>query len=119
MLPRSPQAEGRQQARRYQGFDSASQVGARSTTWRPEIDNVAEYEFRAWWTSIQPGWRDSSRAVDGDCEDLRRPGLNGLVSVMAALFYWGSSLGKKAKDRGNRTIVLEDCITAVTQLIRV
>ncbi|KAF9521276.1 hypothetical protein CPB83DRAFT_739751, partial [Crepidotus variabilis] len=68
----------------------------RSTTWRPIIKNIKTYEkqYTQWWTSLQPAWRVTNNSIDksltdGDWEPLRLPGLNGLHSAIAGLFYWG------------------------------
>ncbi|KAF9472819.1 hypothetical protein BDN70DRAFT_763239, partial [Pholiota conissans] len=71
----------------------------RSPVWRPVIAKPANYgkEYMRWWTLLQPAWRLSSRGsiifneIDGDWESLRRPGVNGLLSVLASLFHWGSA----------------------------
>ena len=46
---------------------------------------------------MQPQWRFGEDGkllrVAGALEDLRRPGTNGLLSVIAALFFWGVALG--------------------------
>lgn len=67
------------------------------TTFRPKIVNIqeAQKEYKAWWDHLQPSWRKSddgavvSRRVDGDWSSLNLPGLNGLFSVVAALFFIG------------------------------
>jgi len=72
---------------------------ARSTTWRPLINDTKAYRlaFNAWWAQLQPAWRISgdgtvdSQLLDGNWDCLRRPGLNGLQSIVAALFFWGIS----------------------------
>ncbi|PPQ76366.1 hypothetical protein CVT24_008806 [Panaeolus cyanescens] len=96
---------------------------ARSPTYRPVITNLSEYEsnFNLWWYSMQPDWRKADgmvdpRRVDGDWSSLWLPGLNGLVSVIAALLYWGIAA------HGNKTRTLSwlravrDCKTAISAL---
>ncbi|KAF9032256.1 hypothetical protein BJ165DRAFT_1331794, partial [Panaeolus papilionaceus] len=68
---------------------------ARSLTYRPDNINLASYEqdFKLWWASMQPAWRlDDGKVVasrvDGNWTGLRMPGINGLLNVVAALFYW-------------------------------
>ncbi|KAF8958615.1 hypothetical protein BDZ97DRAFT_1634579, partial [Flammula alnicola] len=69
---------------------------ARSATWRPRITDVLQYamDFMHWWIALQPKWRVSVdgkilvEEVGGDWDVLRKSGPNGLVVVMAALFYW-------------------------------
>ncbi|KAK0475609.1 hypothetical protein EDD18DRAFT_1115981 [Armillaria luteobubalina] len=55
-----------------------------------------------WWRDVQPKSRGlaggegpvpaSMRLDDGDWEDMRWPGQNGLYSVVAALSWWGESI---------------------------
>lgn len=77
---------------------------ARTPTFRPEITDVDEFaaDFTAWWQSLQPEWRCSGNGEaardDGDWKDIRRSGVNGLVSVVAALFFWGNAI-QPAGDR--------------------
>ncbi|KAJ3505719.1 hypothetical protein NLJ89_g7270 [Agrocybe chaxingu] len=59
-----------------------------------------EVQFVEWWTSLQPDWRLSDEdKLEKECEGddwecLRLPGLNGIVSVVAALFFWALALKK-------------------------
>jgi len=95
---------------------------ARTSAWRPVISNLADYEseFTAWWSSLQPEWRKSSSGkilfskVDGDWEVLRRPGLNGILSVMAALFFWGVALQEDSCTGWNDAV--SDCLIVLTAL---
>ncbi|KAF9470936.1 hypothetical protein BDN70DRAFT_767299, partial [Pholiota conissans] len=65
----------------------------------PVIVKPSNYgkEYMKWWTSLQPRWRLSSRgsiiftATEGDWEALRRPGVNGILSVLGSLFHWGTA----------------------------
>lgn len=67
---------------------------ARSSKWHPKIDlDVFEGEFWCWWKSLQPEWRQSLQQEGGDITVLDKPGANGIVSVIVALFYWGKALG--------------------------
>ncbi|KAF9548607.1 hypothetical protein CPC08DRAFT_620538, partial [Agrocybe pediades] len=67
-----------------------------STSWRPNIRDISKLadEFMKWWSSLQPQWRVGEDGVIlfkqkvGDWDSLRKPGLNGLLSVVAGLFYW-------------------------------
>ena len=72
---------------------------ARSPTFHPNIVDLGTYSsnFDAWWRSVQPYWRMdpySNRLLrDGDdFERIRLIGPNGLVSVIAALFFWGHKI---------------------------
>ncbi len=72
---------------------------ARSPTYRPDIDDVNGFEadFHVWWQSLQPEWRrvdtaKKSKQPEGDWDCIRQSGPNGLLSVVAALFFWGGAV---------------------------
>ena len=98
---------------------------ARSPTWRPVIANVAAFGkvFHAWWVSLQPKWRVSGKGailtedVEGDWEELRRPGLNGLLSALAGLFYWGRIAQRNAKQRKAWAVDVEDFTLVLRHLL--
>lgn len=98
---------------------------ARSPTWRPSITNVPALEtaFDAWWKGLQPEWRMSEDRLtildktDGDWDQLRRPGLNGILSVMACLFYWGCKAQGNMKHCAGWASAVEDCILVLGQVI--
>ena len=98
---------------------------ARPTTWRPIIDNVADLEksYSVWWASLQPAWRhfeDGSLRtdlVDGDWSELRRPGVNGVLNVLVALFYWGLLVVGDNKVRQRWLLAVEDCTMVLNHLI--
>lgn len=51
-----------------------------------------------WWRSVQPDWRLSDsiasfKQADGDWGVIKCSGVNGLLSALAALFFWGVALG--------------------------
>ena len=75
-----------------------------------------------WWAGIQPEWRldDDGTLVPerlvGDWEPLRRPGTNGITSVMAALFYWGLEILEDAGGRAGWLAAVEECLAAFSQL---
>lgn len=99
---------------------------ARSATFRPKIKNVKTFssEFTAWWASLQPGWR--TKDADGnwiqdsgvDWNDLRCPGKNGLLSVVAALFFWGRAVQtSRSAARYTWENAMNDVLYVYTQLI--
>ncbi len=98
---------------------------ARLNTYNPQINSVATFakEFNAWWASLQPAWRtDGGRGVlrrDGeDWECLRCSGINGLLSVLAALFFWGCAVQKsKAATKSAWLRALDDVSYSITQLL--
>lgn len=67
--------------------------------YRPSVGNLNKYEstFGAWWRRLQPDWRveegkDLLREVGGDWSCLQCSGSNGVLSVVAALFFWGYAI---------------------------
>ncbi|KAF9470946.1 hypothetical protein BDN70DRAFT_939309 [Pholiota conissans] len=75
---------------------------ARSPTYKPDLGALPLFEksFRAWWTGLQPEWQLEGadgvlKQQQGDLDCLRRPGKNGLVSVIAALFFWAAYAEEK------------------------
>ncbi|KAK7006051.1 hypothetical protein R3P38DRAFT_2556461, partial [Favolaschia claudopus] len=63
----------------------------------PTIGSVVKFEqnWWQWWAKLQPHWRVRDRGpserfiVKKDWESLRVPGQNGMVSVLATLYWWG------------------------------
>ncbi|KAF9471337.1 hypothetical protein BDN70DRAFT_939020 [Pholiota conissans] len=100
----------------------------RSPNWRPLIRNTSTYgkEYMRWWTALQPAWRISSdgtisfSSTDGDWEPLRRPGINGLLSVMGSLFHWGTALQKNGKSVKNPQWIaaVRDCLNVYTHILQ-
>ena len=72
---------------------------------------------------MQPKWRLSkkgeilTRKMDGDLDGLRKPGLNGLLSVLAALFFWGRIAQNNTKQRKGWIGHVEDCILVLRGLV--
>jgi len=89
---------------------------ARSRTWRPIITDVPKYaaSFWEWWSFIQPDWRLEDgqlvrERVVGDWEALRLPGINGVVSVVVALFYWGLEVLEDSRGQSRWVSAVEEC----------
>ena len=97
---------------------------ARSPTWRPIIPDTSAYEseYMLWWTAIQPLWRKGSDGslifskVDGDWGVLQRPGLNGMLSVMAGLLFWGVALRDSSNARKGWNRAVSDCLIVINSL---
>lgn len=96
---------------------------ARTSTWRPVINNLPQYEalFWAWWLDIQPDWRlEDGKLVPerlvGNWEPLQLPGTNGIVSVMVGLFYWGLEILEDAGGQVDWLAAVEECFAAFSQL---
>ncbi len=75
---------------------------ARSPRYQPALSrsNLEDLDrsFWRWWTALQPIYRQGLSndghvlsQTSGDMEGIRRPGRNGLLSVLAALWFWGST----------------------------
>ncbi|KAJ7040099.1 hypothetical protein C8F04DRAFT_924800, partial [Mycena alexandri] len=61
-----------------------------------QITNLPAYaaNVRAWWTGLQPSWREKwDEGVEEEATDewgtLASAGQNGVLSVVAALYWWG------------------------------
>lgn len=91
----------------------------RPTNFQSNISNLKDYksEFIHWWSGLQPTWRISNNGdKDGDWGCLRVPGINGIMNVVVALFYWGlASEGKSAHHNAWQAAV-EDCVTVFSSL---
>ena len=72
---------------------------ARASTYHPDIEDINGFkaDFHVWWQSLQPDWRrvdstKNSKQPEGDWGCIRQSGPNGLLSVVAALFFWGDAV---------------------------
>ncbi|KAJ3483829.1 hypothetical protein NLJ89_g12030 [Agrocybe chaxingu] len=98
----------------------------RSPSYRPNITHLPTYEgeYLKWWASVQPEWRVSSRGdvlfgkMEGNWDVLRKPGVNGICSAMAGLFYWGLGVQSAKKSKRKWLTAVADCTTALTHLRR-
>jgi len=89
---------------------------AHSSMWRPIITDVSKYvaSFWEWWSVIQPDWRLEDgqlvhEHVVGDWEALRLPGINRVVSVVVALFYWGLEVLEDSHGQSHWVSAVEEC----------
>jgi hypothetical protein len=96
---------------------------ARSVIWRPNILDVKGYEakYNEWWKRLQPEWRVVNGRVDvgltqGNWESLRLPGLNGFLSIISALFYWGLAVQGKATHHSAWLSAVQDCHLVISLL---
>ncbi|KAK6974631.1 hypothetical protein R3P38DRAFT_2583930, partial [Favolaschia claudopus] len=86
----------------------------------PTIGSVVKFEqnWWSWWATLQPPWRVRDRGhperfsreeyggkTQEDWETLRVPGVNGMLSVVAALYWWGVKLVKVVDSEEKRTWV--------------
>ncbi|KAJ7033628.1 hypothetical protein C8F04DRAFT_957319 [Mycena alexandri] len=92
----------------------------------PTIDSLAVYDDRwwRWWGKLQPGWRVGSAGNAGrfvrtsyppqerpNWASLHLPGPNGILGVVATLYWWG----KKVKE-GSQREDTESWVEAVTDV---
>lgn len=100
----------------------------RSPKFHPEIKDVGVLSAGviAWWRGLQPDWRidsngDANSALcreGGSWEHIRRPGVNGLLSVIAALFFWGGAAQNAPGLSGRAWLeVLDDIGHVLDQLL--
>ncbi|TDL13352.1 hypothetical protein BD410DRAFT_682912, partial [Rickenella mellea] len=70
----------------------------------PDIHDIAKFAegWWKWWVALQPDWRTVSDdghpriSGSGSWEVLRKPGRNGILSVLATLAWWRHKLGDSA-----------------------
>ncbi|PPQ81291.1 hypothetical protein CVT26_015193, partial [Gymnopilus dilepis] len=104
-----------------EGYEESQRL---SSLHRPEIPILQFSEaYTKWWTVLQPEWRilDGkvvAERIEGDWETLRRAGLNGLVSVVVALFYWGSAAREDDATDAEWDLAVNDCLSALTHLVK-
>lgn len=64
--------------------------------YKPPIDDLDKFvaSYRLWFNALNPSWRardDAGRWMasgDGPWVDLKKPGPNGLLSLLACLKWW-------------------------------
>ena len=54
--------------------------------------------------------------MQGDWEVLQRPGLNGILSVMAGLLFWGVSLRDSSGGRMGWNKAVSDCLVVMKSI---
>ena len=92
----------------------------RSEKWNPPNLSTDKFEkqFHLWWYHLQPAWRRENNndiawgSITGDLLHLKKPGTNGLLSVVAALFFWGIN-AKRGTPGWDKFIVYVDDVQAV------
>lgn len=97
----------------------------RRPNFRPDLDNLRAFEdsFWSWWKTLQPEWRSDDdsgmlkRPKGGDWDVLRISGQNGLLSVIAALCFWGMAAAGSSADVERWSAAVTDVHYALCQLI--
>lgn len=93
---------------------------ARSSNFRPDLGDIASFEQEcyAWWMSLQPDWRKTGGKElvrgDGDLTALAKGGQNGIVSVLAALFFW--EVGKGSHVSSMWSVIVSDIEWVLTEV---
>ena len=98
---------------------------ARSATWRPILGNISNFEdsYCRWWSSLQPAWRRfedgsfGSELVDGNWSEMNKLGPNGLLSTLAALFFWGTLAVGNDEVRQRWLLFVKDFTVVLNHLI--
>ncbi|EIW79115.1 hypothetical protein CONPUDRAFT_26986, partial [Coniophora puteana RWD-64-598 SS2] len=81
-------------------------------TVRPSIPDVKTFagHWWRWWACLQPEWREITapsglshsplprHGRDGDCSALDKPGINGFLSIVVCLKWWGFETAAASKD---------------------
>jgi len=92
----------------------------RNEKWVPPGFDSAKFEnqFKQWWFHLQPVWRRATDqdvawgSIEGDLVHLKKPGTNGLLSVVAGLFFWGINV-KNGSPEWDRYVAYVNDIQAV------
>jgi hypothetical protein len=74
------------------------------------FDEQFDADFVAWWGSLLPS--QSATSVR-DWSPIAKPGVNGLLSMVAALFFWGDSCGPTSAWMK----CMEEVVEALTALV--
>jgi len=85
-------------------------------------------EWRAWWTFIQPAWREGTgndwpliRHVPSgaDWTALEHGGANGLFLVLMALLWWGTAIPSQCdKQHAEFVMAVHDVDWVLTELVK-
>lgn len=84
---------------------------------------LIEHKHTAWWRALQPVSRiqgDGTLCVASTCMDwawLHVFGVNGVLSVLASLFFWGMSLVHADADTASWEVAVDDCLSVMQQLL--
>jgi hypothetical protein len=67
----------------------------------PNVNKLAS-DFMTWWTSLQPSWWVSNgggllKTSGGDLQPICKSGVNSLLSMLTALFFWRCALAPDAQ----------------------
>lgn len=95
---------------------------ARNPTFHPDRKDVKAIadDFTAWWQSLQPKWRSANsnkaKQPNGDWDCIRCSGSNGVLSVVAALFFWGDAV-QNTPARTTWLEAMEDVSYVLAQLL--
>ncbi|KAJ7116234.1 hypothetical protein C8R43DRAFT_1137910 [Mycena crocata] len=75
--------------------------GRGRTKSRKAVEKLSELiaSWKAWWASLQPAWRTKDASghyvlggeYGNDWDSFNYPGQNGNLSIVAGLFFWGST----------------------------
>jgi len=92
-------------------------------SYQPTSHELAGFEgdFWRWWNHIQPSWRSvdrksTPRVIEGSWGNLDRHGVNGLYSVIGALYLWRSA-GEESI--ASWTYAVEDVCWVLSQLLEI
>lgn len=103
---------------------------SRARTGCPPIQDIHTFanQFWTWWCGLQPAWRKLSipqygqavpalRTVAGGWAELDKPGLNGFLSIIAALNWWGAQVQAEEAQFLFWNAAVEDVSWVMEQLI--
>jgi hypothetical protein len=90
--------------------------------------NATEFgaEWRTWWTSIQPAWREADdwplshvASSGADWGVLEHAGTNGLFLILMALSWWGTEIPSQCdKRRADFVLAIHDVQWVLMELVK-
>lgn len=100
---------------------------ARNPAWAPNLDEMdldeLESTFNSWWCSIQPDWHigkgeDLRREGEQDWGLLNCSGINGVLSAVAALFFWSYCAAEAPSATATWALSVSDALYALEELAK-
>lgn len=97
-----------------------------ASNYHPEISNPTSFasKFSTWWHCLQPQWRIQEGSstllqdINGNWSALRCPSINGILSAIAALFFWGYAIINTPNTKAEWDNMVLDMVYALEELIR-
>jgi hypothetical protein len=90
---------------------------------------VFKRQLWKWWVHLQPAWHQDTASDDGsmshtgprEWDKLAKPGVNGIVSVVACLYWWFKRAAEEDEDDDSHlplwANIIDDVSWVLTQLV--